>query len=207
LVQAALAKATRREDDPRRPQNRITKEDVTWAAPDFLKQREDDLRVDASRTDVERLHHRLNDVLHFCLNIRRVNVFLVESRFLREELWGRDISALSDLRFFHRIGNLTVKSSEPIYVGKRYEAFAIDLSSYARTRVRTTEIDFWTTEGFQKVRAASHVYTPDIAQTADKESIRSARSSSNYLEQHQESLFPAVAQAEADAEELDLEDI
>ena len=49
----------------------------------------------------------------------------------------RDCRVLSDLRFFHRFGNLTVKSSDPGYVGQRYEGFALDLSVYAATRVRT----------------------------------------------------------------------
>jgi hypothetical protein len=83
---------------------------------------------------------------------------------LKEQQWGRDIAALSDLRFFHKLGNLTVKSSESAYVGKRYDAFLLDLSSYASTRVRgTKEVEFWTPEGSQTLRAASHVFTPDIA--------------------------------------------
>jgi hypothetical protein len=94
-------------------------------------------------------------------------VFTVNTRLLRETQWGRDIAALSDLRFFHRFGNLTVKSSDEAFVGQRYDAFALDLSAYAGTRVRTkNEIDFWTTDGLQKSRAAPLVYTPDWQVTA-----------------------------------------
>jgi hypothetical protein len=163
LVSAALDKATRRTGEVNRPKNRIGAEDVNVAVPEFLKQKEDDLRVDARPEDVDRLRERLYDVLNFCLVYRKTNIFTVEARLLREENWGRDIAALSDLRFFHRFGNLTVKSADPGYVGQRYEGFALDLSAYAATRVRTNEVEFWTTDGFQKSRAVSYVYTPEIS--------------------------------------------
>ena len=177
LVLESLGRSTRRQGEPHRPKNRITSEDVTQSAPSFLKQKEDDLKVDAQSDDVARLRDRFNHVLNFCLNGRHVNVFMVESRLLREEQWGRDIAALSDLRFFHKLGNTTVKSGEPTYVGKRYEAFALDLSSYATTRVHgTDEIDFWTTDGFQRLRAVSHVYTP--------RSHKNSRTPSRHTEQN-----------------------
>jgi hypothetical protein len=173
LVLASLGKASRRLGEPNRPRNKITAEDLNVAAPDFLKQKEADLHVDAGPDNVDRLRSRLNDVLNFCLSVRQSNVFLVEARYLREEQWGMDIAALSDLRFFHRLGNVTVKSSEDGYVGKRYEAFGLDLSSYATTRVRTKEVDFWTTEGKQRLRGASNVYSPSM--TPDSDQQRRAR--------------------------------
>jgi hypothetical protein len=163
LVTAALDKATRRSGETNRPRNRIGAEDVNIAVPEFLKQKEDDLRVDARPEDIGRLRTRLYDVLNFCLVHRKTNVFTVEARMLREEQWARDIAALSDLRFFHRFGNLTVKSSDPGFVGQRYEGFALDLSAYAATRVRTNEVEFWTTDGFQRTRAANLVYTPAVS--------------------------------------------
>ena len=163
LVTAALDKATRRTGEANRPRNRITAEDINVAVPEFLKQKEDDLRVDARPEDIDRLRNRLYDVLNFCLVHRKTNIFTVEARMLREEQWGRDIAALSDLRFFHRFGNLTVKSSGPGFVGQRYEGFALDLSAYAATRVRTNEVEFWTTDGFQRSRGANFVYTPEIS--------------------------------------------
>lgn len=48
-------------------------------------------------------------------------------------------------------------------MGARYDAFALDLSSYSGQRVQTREIEFWTTDGAQKMRAVSHVYTPEVA--------------------------------------------
>jgi hypothetical protein len=164
LIAEALGKSTRRTDrDPSRPRNRITSEDVNQAAPEFRKQKEEDLRVDSSPEDAERLRQRLNEVLNFCVVDRKTNVFTVDARLLREDQWGRDIAALADLRFFHRFGQLTVQSSDPSYVGQRYEGFVLDLSSYATARVRTNEVEFWTPAGFQKARGVSYVYTPEIA--------------------------------------------
>ena len=176
LVQASLAKAAQRTGEPNRLQNKINAEDVTLSLPDFFAQRETDLFVDAGPEDVDRLRKRFDDVLDFCLNLRSENVFLVEARHLREEAWGRDISALSDLRFFHRLGNLTVKSSEAGFTGKRFEAFVLDLSSYASTRVRgTKEIEFWTPDGYQELRGARHVYSPVIADDLHREVIKAAK--------------------------------
>lgn len=204
LVLAALGKATKRPGEVNRPRNKITAEDINVVAPDFLRKKEEDLRVDSRPEDVDRLRDRLNDVITFCLSLRQVNVFLVETRYLREQQWGRDISALSDLRFFHRIGTPTVKSSEPSYVGKRYEAFALDLSSYAQTRVRTKEVQFWTTDGFQKLRAASHVYTPDATrgmETTQQNGTGSRRAAkgtpASLLETNQITLFEQVGEPQA----------
>ena len=166
LLTAALDKATRRSDnDAARPRNRVGSEDVVQAAPEFRRQKEDDLRVDASPEDAQRLWSQLNDILNFCIVDRKVNIFTVEQRLLREEQWGRDVAALADLRFFHRFGLLTVKSSDPSFVGQRYEGFVLDLSSYATARVRTTEVEFWKPDGFQKARRVTYVYRPDIAKT------------------------------------------
>jgi len=165
LVTAALAKATKRDGhDSSRPRNRITSEDVNEVAPEFRKQKEDDLRVDALPEDADRLRRRLNEVLNFCVVDRRTNVFTVDARLLREEQWGRDIAALADLRFFHRFGQLTVQSSDRTFVGLRYEGFVLDLSSYATARVRTNEVEFWTPAGLQKARGVVYVYRPDIAE-------------------------------------------
>lgn len=205
LLTASLMKATRRPGTTNRPKNKVNAEDVSVAAPEFLKQKESDLVLDASPGDVNRLRERFLDVLNFCLQARKVNVFLVEARYLKEEQWGRDIAALSDLRFFHRLGNLTVKSSEEAYVGRRYEAFALDLSSYAGTRVRTTEIDFWTTEGQQKLRAVTNVYTPEIARNvlAGVTPSSTKATATVGVQEGQLSIFDAIAGLRDDTNELD----
>jgi hypothetical protein len=76
LIQAALGKSTKRVGEKNRPKNKITAEDVTQSSPDFFKQKEDDLRVDARSEDADRLRNQFNSVLNFCLNGRKVTYFL-----------------------------------------------------------------------------------------------------------------------------------
>ena len=167
LVHAALTRSTQRAGNPSRPANRISAEDVNDVAPDFFQQRETDLQRDTDQKDVGRLRDRFNDILNFCINDRRINVFLVEARALEEDQWGQDIGALADLRFVHHVGNVTVKSGDSTYTGHRYEAFALDLSSYAGTRVtKISEIQFWTPMGKQELRGVQCVYSPRGAKQA-----------------------------------------
>ena len=162
LAAASLRRSTKRDDAPNRPRNRVNAEDVNEVAPDFLEQKEQELALDADPGDVERLRDRFNDVVTFCVNENRRNVFLVEATKLRETEWGRDIAALKELRFIHNVANLTVKSGSPRYTGRRYEAFVLDISAYAGSRVRKIEmIDFWTSEGKQKIRGARFIYRPE----------------------------------------------
>lgn len=162
LAAAALRRSTKRVDAPNRPRNRVNAEDVSEVAPDFLEQKEQELALDADPEDVERLRERFNDIVTFCVNEHRRNVFLVEATKLRETQWGRDVAALKELRFIHSVANLTVKSGNPKYTGRRYEAFVLDLSAYAGSRVRSIEmISFWESDGKQKIRGASFIYRPE----------------------------------------------
>jgi hypothetical protein len=163
LTANALRAASRRDDAPNRPRNRITAEDVSEVAPALLEQKEQELLTDASLEDVERLRTQYADLVRFCSQERKWNVFIVEATALREEQWGRDIAALVELRFLHSIGNLTVKSGSERYTGKRFEAFVLDLSAQVMTRARSIEIiPFWTTDGFQRIRGAQFVYRPPV---------------------------------------------
>lgn len=161
LTADALRAAAKRDDMPNRPRNRITAEDVNEAAPALLAQKDQELLTDASPDDVERLRAQYADLVRFCSQERKRNIFIVEATALREEQWGKDIAALSELRFLHSIGNLTVKSGSERYTGKRFEAFVLDLSAQVITRARGIEIiPFWTTEGLQRIRGAQFVYRP-----------------------------------------------
>ena len=162
IAAAALRRSTKRKDAPNRPRNRINAEDVSEVAPDFLDQKERELTLDASPEDVERLRNRFNDIVKFCVHEHRRNVFLVEATKLTDEQWGRDTASLAELRFIHNVGNLTVKSGSPKYTGRRYEAYVLDLSAYAGTRVRQIEmINFWETEEKQRIRGATFIYRPE----------------------------------------------
>lgn len=117
LTQKALRIANERDANPTRPHNRIGAEDVNEAAADMSAQKQDDLRRDAS-TDADKLRSRLTDIVKFCLDVNKTNVFLVEGPLLQEEEWGTEIQALADLRLIHQIGNMSVQTGT--YRGRRF---------------------------------------------------------------------------------------
>jgi hypothetical protein len=130
---------------------------VNEAAADMASHKQDDLRRDAS-TDADKLRARLTDIVKFCLDVNKTNVFLVEGPNLREAEWGTEIQALADLRFIHQIGNISVQTGK--YRGKKFLGFTLDLSNYTSTRSERsiTQIEFWTTAGKQSVRRSSLIY-------------------------------------------------
>lgn len=170
LTQLALNRATLREDSPQRPRGRINAEDVNDVASVLRQQKEDDLSVDAGHAEGP-LRERLRDLVAFCIEGVGSNVFSVEATLLEEEEWGQEIKALTDLRFVHRIGNFTIKSSSPDYPGVRYQGFTLDLSTYADRRVTRglDDIEFWTTAGGQQIRGARLIYKPNGEPTPETE--------------------------------------
>jgi hypothetical protein len=125
----------------------------------LAEQKEQDLVLDAGE-NADALRARFSNLVTFCLDRNRTNVFLVESSKLRETDWGRDIEALTELRFVHRISSVSVQSSN--YRGRQFTAFTLDLSSYTGTRSeRIRQIDFWTTQGRQELRRVGLIYLPE----------------------------------------------
>jgi hypothetical protein len=95
----------------------------------------------------------------------RTNVFLVETTKLQEEAWGKDVQALADLRFVHRIDTLSTKRGGETYAGRKFAAFTLDLSTWTSTRSeQISPISFWEREGRQKIRDPKLIYTPERAQ-------------------------------------------
>jgi hypothetical protein len=112
LTRRALRNSTERPAHKWRVKNRITAEDVAEAATAHYEQKQDELRRDAEQ-EAEALRTRLTEIVRFCVETHRTNVFLVETNKLEEEEWGKDIEALADLRFVHglrTICNLLVHS-------------------------------------------------------------------------------------------------
>jgi hypothetical protein len=135
--------------------------DVNEAAADLTAQKQDDLAIDVGE-DADRLRARLTDIVKFCLDVNKTNVFLVEGPTLQEEQWGSDIQALADLRLVHAIGNLSVQTGT--YRGRRFVGFTLDLSNYTGTRSeRIEQIEFWTPGGKQATRRARLIYAPGAA--------------------------------------------
>lgn len=161
LTQNALRNANEREANASRLHNRVGAEDVNEAAADLTAQKQDDLAIDVGE-DADRLRARLTDIVEFCLDVNKTNVFLVEGPTLQEEQWGSDIQALADLRLVHAIGNLSVQTGT--YRGRRFVGFTLDLSNYTGTRSeRIEQIEFWTPGGKQATRRARLIYAPGAA--------------------------------------------
>jgi hypothetical protein len=166
LTQKALRIANERDSNPTRQHNRITAEDVNEAAADMSAQKQEDLRRDASN-DAEKLRARLADIVKYCLDVNKTNVFMVEGPLLQEEEWGKEIQALADLRFVHEIGNLSEKRGE--HRGRRFVGFTLDLSNYTGTRSeRIRQLEFWTPEGKQAARQGSLIYMPGASDKPPK---------------------------------------
>lgn len=166
LTQKALRNANERNSNSTRPHNRIGAEDVNEAAADMSAQKQDDLRRDAS-TDADKLRARLADIVRYCLDVNKTNVFLVEGPKLQEEEWGKEVQALADLRLVHEIGNLSEKRGE--HRGRRFVGFTLDLSNYTGTRSESIkQVEFWTAAGKQAARQGSLIYVPGASDRPPK---------------------------------------
>jgi hypothetical protein len=169
LVRRALRNATERVSSQYRPKNRITAEDVAQAATALYEQKQEELKRDAA-DEADRLRSRLSEIVRFCVETHRTNVFLVETTNLQEEEWGRDVQALADLRFIHRVGTLSTKRAA--YAGRKFAAFTIDLSTWTSTRSEQIKpISFWEREGKQKIRDPKLIYTPSDVPAGEAASV------------------------------------
>ena len=160
LAQRALRHSNERASSQFRPHNRITAEDVNQAAAELYGEKQDELRHDAG-DEAEALRTRLSEVVRVCVEERSTNVFLVEVTKLQEEPWGKEIEALTDLRFFYRIGTLSTKRGGPTYPGRKFAAFTLDLSVWTGARSEQIRpIRFWEPEGGQQIREPNLIYIP-----------------------------------------------
>ncbi len=76
-------------------------------------------------------------------------------------MWGKDVQALADLRFVHRIDTLSTKRGGETYAGRKFAAFTLDLSTWTSTRSeQITPIRFWEPVDRQKIRDPKLIYTP-----------------------------------------------
>lgn len=172
LVGKALRSANDRLGTQQRPHNRVTAEDVNEVSQGLADQKQQDLNFDAG-PDADQIRQRFSDLVAFCLDRNQTNVFLIEAHQLRESEWGRQIESLADLRFVHRIGNVSVQSSD--FRGRQFTAFTLDLSSYTGTRSeRIRQIEFWTPTGRQQLRRAGLIYVPEADGSTPAQEVRAA---------------------------------
>jgi hypothetical protein len=166
LVRRALRNSTERPSRQFLPKNKITAEDVAKAAADLYEQKQEELKQDAG-SDAEALRSRLSEIVRFCVERNHTNVFLIETTKLQEEDWGKEVEALADLRFVHRIDTLSTKRGGETYPGRKFAAFTLDLSTWTSTRSeQISPINFWEREGRQKIREPRLIYTPARAEGA-----------------------------------------
>jgi Cdc6-like AAA superfamily ATPase len=175
LTRRALRNATERTGHEYRVKNRITAEDVAQATTVLYEQKQEELKRDAGE-EADRLRSRLSEIVRFCLEFNRTNVFLIETTKLEEEAWGKDVQALADLRFVHRVDTLSTKRGGETYAGRKFGAFTLDLSTWTSTRSeRITPISFWEREGRQKIREPKLIYTPERALAATTPTPKSGK--------------------------------
>lgn len=113
--------------------------------------------------------------MRVCVEHRGTNVFLVEVTKLQEEEWGKEVEALTDLRFFYRIATLSTKRGGSTYPGRKFAAFTLDLSVWTGTRSeQITPIRFWEPEGGQRIREPSLIYVPSNGESPQVEGTTEA---------------------------------
>lgn len=159
LVSKALRKASEREARPDRPHNRITAEDVNEVATALFNRKQEELRRDVG-PGADRLRERQSDIVRFCLDHNRTNVFLVEGIHLTETDWGKDIETLADLRLMHKLGDFSLPS--PGWRGRGFVGYTLDLTHWTGVRSeRIHQIEFWKPDERQNLRRTGLVYNPD----------------------------------------------
>lgn len=139
---------------------RIAIEDVNTAAGSYDQTKRQELIKDATDNH-EKLEQMFQELTSFCIDVLNNNVFVIDEN--DEGEWVELIQELVDLRLLHRIkSHFTMKYS--IYARRRFDAYMIDLSQYARTRMKEDFGDkkFWEPENEDLLRnKTSFIYNPD----------------------------------------------
>lgn len=153
ILRKAIAVARERGNTHRG--ERIFAEDVNAASGEYDRSKRDELSRDTLDEEAD-LNRRFQSIRDFCTKKSKTNVFLV-AQDAPDELLS-SVNELVDLRLIHKIrSRVTVKSGR---AGESFEAFMMDVSQYTAARkTRDMEIiEFWTSEGDDKLRRAKLIY-------------------------------------------------
>ena len=130
---------------------KIGAEDVNLASGAYGELKKEEFKVDTSedKTDLEKTY---NEILKFCLETTKKNIFLVN-----QDSTGKVntyLLELVDLRLIHQIKSRITVSSKP---GNLYKALLLDVSQYTGERARrdVEMIDFWIDTNKESLRKAS----------------------------------------------------
>lgn len=134
--------------------NRVRVESVNTAAGEHESSKRDEFRRDAAESQID-LEDEFQKVTEFCVLQRKKNCFLVEKDM--SDPAYEHIKELVDLRLIHAIASRITVRERP---GKIFEGYMVDISQYTGERKRRNLeiIEFWKTDGKNKLRAISLIY-------------------------------------------------
>ncbi|SRR6266700_130364 len=157
-VDAAKARIIKREIVARG--TRIAIEDVNAAAGYYDRTKRQELIKDAYDNH-EKLEQMFQELTTFCVDNQNNNVFIIDEK--AEGDWVDLIQELVDLRLLHRMrSHFTMK--DKTYARRRFDAYMIDLSQYATTRMKEGfgDVKFWEPQYEDLLRnKTSLIYTPE----------------------------------------------
>lgn len=135
---------------------RIAAQDINQAAGEHDESKRDELKRDTLE-EREHVESSFERVRNFCLDTANANCFLIEKD--RTDSGAKLIEELVDLRLVHLVRSRVTVSGRR---GRIYVAYMLDLGQYAGERKRRglELIEFWHTEGAEKLRRASLIYEP-----------------------------------------------
>jgi hypothetical protein len=117
----------------------VTVSDVNIAIGEFGQRKSQELQEDA-KNEYEELRGMTEALERYCLDVNKVNAFLLKSEESTEQ---RLVRKLSDLRLVHLIH----QSITPDRAGERYEAFIVDYSLFTGFRRRPNIKEMIPSEG------------------------------------------------------------
>jgi len=155
----------KRSDGEHHRGDRIGAEDANVAAGNYGDVKREEFQRDTPEDRLE-LENAFNKIKKFCLEITKMNVFLVDQDDTSHD---DDLTKeLIDLRLLHQIKSRVTVSANP---GKIYRALLLDVSQYTGERARrdVEMMDFWRDSEKDKLRRAKLIYESSLDYEVEKQ--------------------------------------